>query len=319
MKIGIPIPNVDKPGGARPILEVAKLADSSGFDSVWLGDHIVRPIGEIKTSYWKNKPNRYQGELFEPMVTAGYVAGVTQNVRIGFGVLVLPYRNPVVIAKSIASLDQLSGGRMILGVGSGYWREEFEALGIPYGDRVARYKESVQLLRDMWASDTPSHQGKYWQVDEVLFKPRPIQDPVPIWIGGVTEASLEYAIAVADGWHPARFRVDTLRPLVDKLHVLADLAGRDMSNFTICNRPAVRFADKVQEDDSQQLVPGHPVATPAPFVGPPDYIVEQLAAFKAELGINDLIIDLHEGDALPDLLKAIELFAAEVRPQLDGV
>jgi hypothetical protein len=75
----------------------------------------------------------------------------------------------------------------------------------------------------------------------------------------------------------------------------------------------------VQEDDSQQLVPGHPVATPAPFVGPPDYIVEQLAAFKAELGINDLIIDLHEGDALPDLLKAIELFAAEVRPQLDGV
>ena len=109
MKIGIPIPNVDKPGGARPILEVAKLADSSGFDSVWLGDHIVRPIGEIKTSYWKNKPNRYQGELFEPMVTAGYVAGVTQNVRIGFGVLVLPYRNPVVIAKSIASLRPAVG------------------------------------------------------------------------------------------------------------------------------------------------------------------------------------------------------------------
>lgn len=238
MKIGIPVPNVDKPGGAGPILAVAKLADSSGFDSVWLGDHIVRPTGKVETSYWKNKPNRYQGELFEPMVTAGYVAGVTQNVRIGFGVLVLPYRNPVVIAKSIASLDQLSAGRMILGVGSGYWKEEFRVLGIPFEDRVAKYKESVQLLRDMWASDTPSHHGKYWQVDEILFRPRPVQDPVPIWIGGVTQASLEYAVAVADGWHPARFRVDTLRPLVDRLHEIAAAAGRDLSNFTICNRPA---------------------------------------------------------------------------------
>lgn len=318
MKIGIPIPNVDKPGGAGPILAVAKLADASGFDSVWLGDHIVRPT-KIETAYWKNKPARYQGPLFEAMTTAGYVAGVTQNVRIGFGVLVLTYRNPLVIAKSVASLDQLSGGRITLGVGSGYWKEEFGVLGIPFEDRVAKYKESVQLLRDVWASDTPVHDGKYWQVHDIVFRPRPVQDPVPIWIGGVTTAALEYAVAVADGWHPARFRVGTLRPLVDKLHEIAAAAGRDLSDFTICNRPAVRFADKVEEDDSNTFIPGHPVATPAPFVGPPGYIVEQLARFKTELGISDLIIDLHEGDTLENLLAAIELFAAEVLPQLDGV
>ena len=167
MDIGIPVPNITPPATPEAIRKVPQAAEQLGFHSVWLGDHIVRPIGPDQPA----------------------------------GVLVLPYRNPVVTAKAVASLDQLSNGRVILGVGSGYWPQEFQALNMPQRHAGLRTEEYIELFRSLWKSEKPEFHGEFIEISDVLFKPSPQQEDLPIWLGGMSDNAIRRAVRMADGWH----------------------------------------------------------------------------------------------------------------------
>ena len=137
-----------------------------------------------------------------------YLATVTRRIRVGPSVLVIPYRNPVFTARALATADYLSGGRVILGAGIGWWREEFEALGVPFEDRAARTVEALRLMREIWTRPRVEFAGRFWQVREAGgVRPQPVQRPhIPIWIGGHSDAALRRVVEIADGWHPLGLR-----------------------------------------------------------------------------------------------------------------
>ena len=315
MDIGIPVPNITPPATPEAIHRVPQAAEQLGFHSVWLGDHIVRPIGPDQPAYFKES-SRYTWDLYEPMVSAGFVAANTTTVKIGFGVLVLPYRNPVVTAKAVASLDQLSNGRVILGVGSGYWPQEFQALNMPQRHAGLRTEEYIELFRSLWKSEKPEFHGEFVEISDVLFKPSPQQDDLPIWLGGMSDSAIRRAVRIADGWHVPRFTVSGMAYQMRRLREVAAAEKRDLSRFVVSNRPEVRFARKASKPDlAQDFRSGDPAPVASPIVGPPEYVAERLAAF-GELGVSHLVIDLHEGGTLKEVLGAMETFAESVMPHL---
>ena len=315
MDIGIPVPNITQPATPEAIRLVARTADQLGFHSVWLGDHIVRPVGTDVLDYFKDN-DRYTWDLYEPTVTAGLVAGVTESVRIGFGVLVLPYRNPIITAKAIASLDRLSEGRVILGVGAGYWRGEFRALNVRQRDTGARTDEYIDLFRALWSSDRPEFHGEFVELNDVLFKPRPVQERLPIWVGGLSDAAIRRAVRKGDGWHVPRFSVAGMARQMVRLREIAEAEHRDLSTLVVSNRPEVRFARApIEPELAQDLNDGDPAPGAQPIIGPPAYVAERLAAF-AESGISHLVVDLHEGGTLDEVVEAMHTFSQSVMPAL---
>ena len=207
MKVGLQLPLFATDGGG--VAEFARAAEDLGYDSVWTGDHLVIPA-EISSSYpyaWRFP--RYSGSLFptpaflEAVALCGFVAGVTSRVEIGIGVLVLPMRNPVALAKELATLDALSGGRVIAGVGTGWLTEEFDALGVPADRRGARTDEAIAILRLLWSEDQPaSFNGRFWSFGPVYCQPVPPRaGGVPIWVGGHTEPALRRCARTGTGWH----------------------------------------------------------------------------------------------------------------------
>jgi probable F420-dependent oxidoreductase len=312
--VGIPIPNILRPTGTEAIRRVALAAEACGYGSVWLGDHVVRPKTGRGVGFADS--DMFTGDMYEAFCTAGYVAAITSRVEIGFGVVVLPYRHPLLTAKMVATLDQLSHGRIVLGVGAGYWEEEFEALGVSPRRRGVRTDEYIEAMRAAWSSESPAYQGEFVQFGDLIFRPPPRQERVPVWIGGTSEGALKRAIALGDGWH-WHGTVEEMNRRIDRLDELAAAAGRDLSGFVISNRPPVRFADK---PDLTRYT-DYPENVNPPIVGPPGYLAEQLSRFATESRISHLVLDLHMherwyDDPLDDALAAVERFAAEVLPDL---
>ena len=320
MDIGIRVPNVMGPTGLAGVRAVTDLGERLGYHSIWLGDHVVRPIGDVRSrDYQEDSPtaHKYTGDLFEAMVTAGYLAAKTTTPLIGFGVLVLPYRNPVLLAKMISTLDQLTDGRVVLGVGAGYLTEEFTALDMPTTALGARTEEYVRLFRALWATDKPEFHGQFVDVANILARPRPIQKRLPIWMGGFSDSALRRAVRVCDGWQSTPFVPELLSGYVDQLRRFADEEQRDLTGYAVSTMPKVLFNDNVVEH-SQTLLPGTTAATPAPIEGPPAYIIEKLLEYP-EVGVTHIIADVHEDDPLGVVLDAIERLFVEVVPHLASV
>jgi probable F420-dependent oxidoreductase len=222
MKLGLQLPVFAADGAG--VAEFARAAEDLGFDSVWTGDHLVIPA-EIASSYpyaWRFPG--YAGSLFptpaflEAVALCGFVAAATSRVDIGIGVLVLPMRNPVALAKELATLDVLSGGRVIAGVGTGWLTEEFDALGVPSDRRGARTDEAIAILRLLWGEEQPAtFDGTFWSFGGVYCQPVPPRPGgVPIWIGGHTEVALRRCARLGTGWHaielpPAEFAARSAR------------------------------------------------------------------------------------------------------------
>jgi probable F420-dependent oxidoreductase len=315
LDLAIPVPNISQPASREGIDAIARVCDRSGLHSVWLGDHIVWPTRPEEQRPGESPEDaKYGGALFEPLVTGGYVAGITTNVRIGFGILIAPYRHPVVAAKMIATLDQLSGGRLIVGVGGGYVAGEFRALDLPMHRLGAQVEDLIGLLRAVEASPEPDFQGECVSLSDARFLPQPLQRPLPIWVGGMAEAALRRAVAMGDGWHGAGLGIDDVRPLVERLRRLADAAGRDLDTLTISNRLRVRFADR-PATYRPPPVPGRYSSLPPHVEGPPEHVVAELLRFRA-LGLSHLVLDLHEGESLAAIVEAIERLGADVIPEL---
>jgi probable F420-dependent oxidoreductase len=312
MRFGFPIPTRGSMGSLETIRRLGRAADEYEYDSVWITDHIVLPRA-TKSKY----PYSADGSLdleaaqhyLDALTVLSYLAGVTERVALGSSVLILPYRNPVLTAKMIATLDVLSRGRVILGVGVGWMREEFQALNLTtFEERGAVTDEYIQILRELWTKDWPTYRGRFFSLDEVRFYPKPVQKPhPPIWIGGHTKAAIRRAARLGDGWHPIGLRPpagllpDEYAKAVADLRSQAGEAGRDPRKITLSFRAPIKFTDSSTS------------GVRTPFIGSKEQIVEDIRKYQ-RLGVNHLIFDF-AGPSVDAIVEQLHRLAEEIRPE----
>ena len=240
MKFGLTLANMGPTAQRENMLQMARLGQELKFDSIWVGDHVFFPY-RSEPHYPYNATGRIGIEpshnLFEPLVTLAFMAGVVETPMLGLGVLVVPYRNPVVTAKMLATLDVLSGGRLVLGVGVGWTREEFGVLGASYPDRGAVTDEYVQIFKELCAKDQLQFDGKHYKVSNVAFYPSPVQKPQPpVWVGGYSLAALHRVVRLDDCWYPSNIDPPTLVEKLATLRRFCREAGRDPNGVEIATQ-----------------------------------------------------------------------------------
>jgi probable F420-dependent oxidoreductase len=191
--LGVILPNFGEGSDPGRIRDVAALAEELGFDSVWATEHMLVGPEELVEPYRR---------VYDPFVTLGWLAGATERVALGTSIVVVPLHNPIHLAKQAATLQELSGGRLRLGVGMGWYEAEFRMLGVPFEGRGRRGNEAIRLMRSLWRGET-SFRGETWSFDDATFAPLP--DPAPeIWVGGSSPPALRRALELGDVWHPSR-------------------------------------------------------------------------------------------------------------------
>lgn len=298
--------------GGEAITALAKRAEALGYDSVWVTDRLLIPVRSRSTYPYSQTgafPLQPDEPWLEPLTALTYLATITKRIMVGTSVLVIPYRNPIFTAKALATADYLSGGRVILGAGIGWWREEFVALGVEFGDRGARTVEYLRIMKEIWTKPRVAFEGRFVRIAEAGgVRPHPVQRPhIPIWIGGHSDAALRRVVSVADGWHPLGLRPPValtppeMAAKVRRLRALAASAGRDPDAITISFKAPLTL-------DAVGRSPRHPLA------GTPSQIVEDLRAY-VDAGVRHFVLDFSV-TTVPAMLDVLERFAAEVLPKV---
>ncbi len=203
------------------LASIARKAEELGFESLWIPEHIILPV-EYKSPYPYSSSGRLPAPpdtpLHDPMLALAYVAGVTSKIKLATGIFVLPIRNPFTTAKAVASLDVLSGGRFIFGVGIGWLEEEFQAVGMDFKNRALRTREYVALMKELWTSADPVYKGKTVGIEGFKFMPKPAQKPhPPIVFGGHTDPALKRTARLGDGWYGIAESIDGIRETIGRL------------------------------------------------------------------------------------------------------
>jgi probable F420-dependent oxidoreductase len=230
MKFGMLFANVGpyvKPDMAAAL---GRIAEEHGIESLWTVEHVVVPAdyqSEYPYSPNGRMPGPEESPIPDPLIWLTWVGAATTTLRLATGILILPQRNPVILAKELATLDVLSGGRVELGVGVGWLREEFDALGVPWERRGARTDEYIEALRALWRDDQCTFEGEFCRFENAKSFPKPVQGLIPIHVGGHTEAAARRAGRLGDGFFPGRSTDDELRSLLDTMRASAKDAGRD--------------------------------------------------------------------------------------------
>jgi probable F420-dependent oxidoreductase len=209
MRVGVHLPHIGRKAGPEAIRRAAIQAEELGFADAWSSEHIIIP---------KGAPYPPSAIFYDPVLTLTWAAAHTKRIGLGTSVLVLPMRHPLPLAKELATLQNLSEGRLILGAGVGWMAEEFAALGVPFRERGRRMDEGIAMMRTVWNQDPASFAPRHIPavVDEMRMLPQPVK-PIPIWIGGSSEAALARAVRLADGWHGSRLSPDQAAPIVRRL------------------------------------------------------------------------------------------------------
>ena len=232
MKFGIVFANTGPCNDPVLAAEFARAAEAAGFESLWTVEHVVVPAG-YQSSYPYDPSGRMPGKddspVPDPLVWLAYVAAATSTIKLGTGVLILPQRNPVVLAKELATLDVLSAGRALLGIGVGWLEEEFEAVGVPFAGRAARTDEAVAALRVLWSEERATFAGRFSNFRDCIVRPQPVGGTIPVHVGGHSDAAARRAGRLGDGFFPAIGDHDRLRHLFGVVHRAAEGAGRDPS------------------------------------------------------------------------------------------
>jgi probable F420-dependent oxidoreductase len=216
---------------------LVRSADETGFESIWTVEHVVVPVGyESRYPYSPSgrMPGPESAPIPDPLVALSYAAAISKRLRLATGIVILPQRHPVYVAKEFASLDLLSGGRAILGVGIGWLEEEFRVVGVPFRERAARTEESVRAIRSLWKDEPEAFEGRFYRWPPVQSNPKPVQKPgVPIVVGGHVEGAARRAARIGDGFFPANSEVGTLTGLLDALRDECGKVGRDPAQIEI--------------------------------------------------------------------------------------
>ena len=307
---GCSLPTRGPMASPQALRSLAQRAEDLSYDSVWVSDHVVLPrkINSFYPYAADGVPTFLPDEIYyEPLAALNYLAGCTQRVRLGTHVLILPYRNPVLAAKILATLDVLSAGRLILGAGVGWMEEEFQALGLnTYHERGAVTDEYIELYKELWTKDDPVFNGKYYQISGSGFQPKPVQKPhPPIWIGGHTGPAIRRAAKYGEGWMPIGLRPpailepEELAGKIARLRTLTARAGRPDDAVEVVFSTNVMFDNNA--GPSRRLVSGRP---------------EQIAAdlrLYQDLGVRSFILDF-PADSVEWLQESMERFSREVMP-----
>ena len=302
---------------ARPdiLRQLARAADTLGYEVITISDHVVLPT-KTSAPYPYAKDGQFpvdaSSDYLEPIALVGWLLAATRRVRLGISVLVVPYRNPVVTAKQLATLDVLSGGRVIVGAGVGWWPEEFELLQAPpFAERGAVTDEYLRLMKELWTADRPHFAGRYYRFQDAGALPHPVQKPhPPIWIGGHTERALRRTAELADAWHPIGLRdtielgPDELAAKVARIRDLARQAGRDPAAIGVALRARLDLWPARDRRTAPAL----------PLTGPSAKVAEDILAYR-RAGVDTLVFDLAatEPRGMADTLRR---FAREVRPRV---
>jgi probable F420-dependent oxidoreductase len=227
MKFGIAFANTGPYAGPDGATTLARAAEEAGFESLWTVEHVVVPTGYQSTYPYSPDGKMPGGGAFDipdPLIWLTWVAACTTTLKLATGILILPQRNPVVLAKEVATLDVLSGGRMLLGVGIGWLEEEFDVLGVPFADRGPRTEEYVEAMRALWSQDEPTFSGATVSFTGAVMRPRPVAGSVPVVVGGHSPAAARRAGRVGDGFFPGK---GDLPALLEEVRKSAAEAGRD--------------------------------------------------------------------------------------------
>jgi probable F420-dependent oxidoreductase len=293
-------------GDVAMVVRLATRVDELGFDSVWVGDHIVIPW-QIDSAYpyspTGRPPFNPEESALEPLTLLSYLAGCTSRVQLGVSVLIVPHRNPLYTAKVLATLDVLSGGRVICGVGAGWMREEFEALGLNFARRGQETDEWIRIFKACWRDGDPEYHGRLYSFANVKFEPKPLQQPhPPIWVGGNSRRAMRRAVELGDAWHPGWSRPDQLAVQRQELDAIAATAGRDPATLSLTLLRPMQILDHPSEGPRRALI------------GNAEQVAEDIRAY-AQVGVSHLVFGFRTTDG-QEMLQQVERFAAEVRPQL---
>ena len=313
MHFGWVIHNRSETGKREVMVRLAQRADRLNFDSIWVTDHIVVPT-KVKSRYPYSAtgafPIQPQEDYLEPLTVLTYLAACTERVGLGVSVMILPHRNPILAAKMLSTLDVLSNGRVIAGVGVGWLEEEFQALGLPpFRERGAYSDECIRIFKELWTKEDPVFEGRYHRFRDIKFAPKPLQKPhPPIWVGGQTRRALERAGTLGDAWHPLGLRPpvnlepDELREAMKVVHEAAAKARRDPKSVGVAFRGPLNLG-KSDEPAGRRLLTGSPAQ-----------VVDDIRRYR-DVGVQHMVFDVLSSDARL-IEETIERFAGEVRPKI---
>jgi len=311
MRYGFSLPVRGDLANFDGISAIAKHGEALGFTSATIADHVVFPTAVAsKYPYDASGQHPSTGDAIEPLSLMAFIAGATTKLRLVTSVLILPHRNPVLTAKMVASIDVLSRGRVTLGIGVGWLREEFAALGAADFDRRGAVSdEYLTIFKKLWSPGPVEHAGTYYSFAPLRCEPLPVQRPhPPIWVGGHSKAALRRTARHADGWHPlgtvatAELRPAEFGAMLDDLKRMTEAEGRDYQDITIAFVARLRET-KVAVDDPDRM----------PFHGSAQQLLADIETYR-RLGVSHLSFDFRAQD-LPGTLARMDWFAAEIMAQ----
>jgi probable F420-dependent oxidoreductase len=309
MNFGFYLPIGGPLAEAGALASLARRGEELGYGFLSTGDHLIAPR-QIRSRYPYSDSGEYGNALsfLDQPTLLSFMAAATSRVRLLTGVLVVPYRSPIHTAKVLATVDVLSGGRLTVGCGVGWMREEFEILRVPpFEQRGAATDEYIQVFRELWTSDDPEFHGDYCDFSGVVFEPKPLQKPhPPIWIGGESRPAIRRAATLGDAWFPIGTNpanpLETLQQLsngLDLLRQYADAAGRDPASVDVAY--AVGWPVGEGPDGGERLL-----------TGPMSKVESDMAELEA-LGVRHLLVSL-SGATVRESIERMEAFAEEVFP-----
>ena len=281
----------------QDVVDLAVRAEELGYDSVWVNHHILN-VGYI---YDRLQDRPY----YDALTVLTWVAALTERVRLGTTVLVLPYLNPLVLAKTVATLDVMSGGRVTLGVGVGMLREENEALGSDFATRGAYADESIEIMRELWTSDDPRHSGGIFEFGgNFKFSPKPAQNPLPILIGGMSQAAMRRSARFGNGWHPNSGSIQDMSARFETLKRIWEDHGRNPDDAQLVVRCELNVLDSPSGNAD------------TPMIGTPDQLVRAVGEYE-RLGVSEIVLAISDND-LDRIRRIQESFAEKVMPRVSG-
>jgi probable F420-dependent oxidoreductase len=295
MDIGCHLPNQGPLANGEALSSFAREADRRGVASLWISDHVVFPrtaTGSYPGGRFPHPPDK---PYLEPVVALAAAAVCTTRARLGASVFILGHRHPVVMAKMLTSIDALSQGRLICGVGVGWWKEELEILGAPFRQRGRQADEILRIFKTLWSDDNPVFEGEFFRFRDIGFAPKPVQKPhPPIWVGGDSPGAFRRVVTLGDGWHATSKTPAQFREALPRLRAVADQAGRAFETIELSLRYTLR-------DDL--LAQG------------PQAVVDELVAYKRQ-GLRHILLEFRRDD-LGRMLEILDLVTSTVRPAVD--
>lgn len=286
MKYGLGYANTIPFTDPAPARDLAQAAEDAGFESIWTVEHVIWPH-DYDSEYPYHGSGKMPGNpsipIPDPLIWLAWVAANTTRLRLATGVMILPQRNPLVLAKQLATLDHLSGGRVELGVGVGWLEEEFDALGVSFADRGARANEAIEAMRALWRDDSARYEGTSVRFSGIAMNPKPVGGSIPIVVGGESRAAARRAARLGDGYYPGPDSLEKLESAIGLLREECERADRDPSEIEISAR------------------------YPGGFMEDPDTAISALGS----LGIGRVIVPAYEVTR-PDLETGMAAFSAAV-------